>query len=103
MRWLAWSAAPSSRPSSATHDGRGLSTSGKSAVWLREVYPNTRCGTSQRDPKITVGQPVEDPSADLQVEGRTMAVTGSPDGAVRVWYLVGTPTPDVGPMMWGRG
>ncbi len=38
-----------------------------------------------------------------QVEGRTMAVTGSPDGAVRVWYLTGTPTPDVGPMMWGRG
>jgi hypothetical protein len=67
MRWLAWSAAPSSRSSSATHDGHGLSTSGKSAVWLREVYSNARCGTSQRDPKITVGPPVEDPSADLIV------------------------------------
>ncbi|MEK2477262.1 hypothetical protein [Streptomyces noursei] len=36
---------------------------------VRKVYPNTRCGTSKRGPKITFGRPVDgqDPTVDLVV------------------------------------
>ncbi len=36
---------------------------------VREVYPNARCGTSKRGPKLTFGQPVDgqDPTVDLVV------------------------------------
>ncbi|MFD8035436.1 hypothetical protein ACFV3F_43305 [Streptomyces sp. NPDC059717] len=36
---------------------------------VRKVYPNARCGTSKRGPKLTFGQPVDkqDPTVDLVV------------------------------------
>ncbi|MGA5818794.1 hypothetical protein ACPC54_13170 [Kitasatospora sp. NPDC094028] len=36
---------------------------------VREVYPNARCGTSKRGPKLTFGQPVDgqNPTVDLVV------------------------------------
>ncbi|MHC3449537.1 nucleotidyltransferase family protein [Streptomyces prasinus] len=36
---------------------------------VREVYPNARCGTSKRGPKLTFGQPTDgqDPTVDLVV------------------------------------